>query len=622
MSGFVVLYNPDGSPVDAELLEQMTVYLAFRGPDATGIRICGNIGMGHALLQTTFDQECEKQPCSIDEKVWITGDIRLDGRGELVRLLQAVGRKISIDDPDIMLVLHGYHAWGQQVLDRISGDFSFALWDGAAQKLICARDQLGINPVFYARVGQTLIISNTLNVCLLHPGVSDELNDQAVTDFLMFGMNYEWETTIFSSIKRLPPAHLLTCDDGPIQVRRYWSLPEENWYLHYRRKEEYVEHFLQLFRQAVDDRLRTGNLLAEMSGGMDSPSVVAIANRLLKDSGRPFDFKVITCITDRDVPAKTETGYSIAAARFIGLTDHVQLAEIETQTPVENPSYLSGEPAGVLTTEFVNLANRFAGNCRVVLTGQGGDPLFAKSSYYWRELLSRGQAIPLIRSLLWHVQLHRSLPPPYLRTTLGLQNILHRRRRPHLKFPGFMDPNLTEGINLRERYLRISTETYPGGPPREVVASPFWTNFFTSLDPGQTGLSVKFRHPFFDLRLVKFMMSVPRVPWCFDKKLLRLAMVGSLPAELLRRPKTPAGYISDFKPSQDDVQRWMLPLANEDLMKRYVSQDRLMSAIVNLMQLNSSDYHCVPNAIGLAYWMHNWKKPNGFGKIRLSAASA
>lgn len=622
MSGFVVLYNLDDSPVDAELLEQMTGYQAFRGPDASCIRICGSLGMGHALLRTTFDQEHEQQPCSIDDNVWITGDIRLDGRDELVRSLQAAGRRISIDDPDVLLVLHGYHAWEHRVLDRISGDFSFVLWDGTDQKLLCARDQLGVNPLFYARAGQTLIISNTLNVCLLHPGVSDQLDDQSVADFLMFGMNYEWGTTIFSAIKRIPPANVMVIENGSMRVMRYWSLPEENVYLHYRRKEEYVEHFLHFFRQAVDDRIRTDNLLAEMSGGMDSPSVVAIANKLLRDSGRPFDFKVITSITDRDVPAKTETHYSLAAAEFIGLKDHVHLPEAEAQTPVDSPAYLPGEPAGVLTTEFENLANRFARNCRVTLTGQGGDPLFAKSSFYWRELLSRGQVIPLLQNILWHVQLHHSLPPPYLRTTLGGQNILHRRKKPYLKFPEFIDQNLTGRLKLRDRYLRISTETFPGGPPRELVASPFWTNFFASLDPGQTGLRIKFRHPFFDLRLVRFMLSVPRVPWCFDKKLLRLAMVGLLPDQLLQRPKTPAGYISDFKPSQDDASRWMLPLVGEESLKIYVSQDRLVLAIENLTQLNSSDYHCIPHVMGLAYWMRHFQRPKVTRQSVLSASCA
>ena len=205
MSGIVGIINLEGATVDRQLLQQMTEFMAYRGPDVQDIWVDGNVGFGHALLRTTSESLGEQQPCSLDGEVWITADARIDNRAELIEKLNS-----SIDlktVTDVELILRAYQVWEEDCVKHLLGDFAFAIWDSRVQRLFCARDHFGVKPFYYARVGNSLIFGNTLNGVRIHPQVSDELNDLAIADFLLFGYNQELDTTTFADIQRLPPAH-------------------------------------------------------------------------------------------------------------------------------------------------------------------------------------------------------------------------------------------------------------------------------------------------------------------------------------------------------------------------------------------------------------------------------
>jgi asparagine synthase (glutamine-hydrolysing) len=187
MSGIVGLLNLDGAPVDRDLLRGMTEFMAFRGPDAQESWVDGAVGFGHAMLRTTFEQEREQQPCSLDGEVWITADARIDGRSELKQKLAARGRADLKAATDVELILHAYHAWGRDCVAHLLGDFAFAIWDGRERALFCARDHFGVKPFYYAHIGDEVVFSNTLNAVRLHPAVPAELNELAIADFLLFG---------------------------------------------------------------------------------------------------------------------------------------------------------------------------------------------------------------------------------------------------------------------------------------------------------------------------------------------------------------------------------------------------------------------------------------------------
>src|SRR5439155_9295820 len=113
-----------------------------------------------------------------------------------------------------------------------------------------ARDHFGLRPFFFALVGRTLIFSNTLNCVRIHPAVSNRLDELAIADFLIFGNAQDPDRTSFQDIKRLAPAHLLTVSNGECSVRRYWRIPEEDQ-LHFHRRRDYVDRFLELLELAV-----------------------------------------------------------------------------------------------------------------------------------------------------------------------------------------------------------------------------------------------------------------------------------------------------------------------------------------------------------------------------------
>ena len=227
MSGIVGIVNLNGSPVDRLLLGRMTDCLAFRGPDAQETWSQGPVGLGHTLLRTVDDTRPDCQPLTLDGQVWIVADARVDGRGELRRKLAGHGCRDLEEATDAELILQSYLVWGEACVQHLIGDFAFAIWDEPRRRLFGARDHFGVKPFYYARVGNCLVFSNTLNCLRMHPDVSDKLNDLAIADFLLFGFNQDPATTTFADINRVPPAHCLTWQDGALQVRRYWTLPQE-----------------------------------------------------------------------------------------------------------------------------------------------------------------------------------------------------------------------------------------------------------------------------------------------------------------------------------------------------------------------------------------------------------
>ena len=203
VSGIVGIVNLDGRPIDRPLLERLTAFIGFRGPDDQDVRLDGNVGLGHTMLRTTFESACEHQPCSLDGQVWITADARIDGRTELIRTLDTQGHRGLDAVPDVELILHAYQVWGEECVQHLIGDFAFAIWDGPRRSLFCVRDHFGVKPFYYALVANCLVFSNTLNCVRKHPAVSDELNDSAIADFLLWDFNQDERTTTFADINRL-----------------------------------------------------------------------------------------------------------------------------------------------------------------------------------------------------------------------------------------------------------------------------------------------------------------------------------------------------------------------------------------------------------------------------------
>ena len=327
----------------------------FRGPDAQNVWVDGSAGFGHTLLRTTFEAERERQPCSLDSRVWITADARIDGRRELIDKLRGRGQSVSHDATDPDLILHAYDVWGTDCARHLIGDFAFAIWDSRVRQLFCARDHFGIKPFFYAIASQQLIFSNTLNCVRRHPAVADTLNDLFIADFLLFGESKDLALTAFADIQRLPSAHTLTWSiEKGLKVVRYWALPDDLG-VRYRLAGDYVEHFRFVFNQAISDRLRSNRIGIQMSGGLDSSSIAAAALGIFSNQKAPFELQAQSVVYDHLIPDR-ERYFSGLAAKYLGIpihyiaADNYQLFEDWDQPemcspePVHNPQAREGFP--------------------------------------------------------------------------------------------------------------------------------------------------------------------------------------------------------------------------------------------------------------------------------------
>lgn len=317
MSGIVGILNLDGSPADPQLLERLTGSMSFRGPDRLATWNDGPVGLGHALLRTTDEAATERQPCTIDGRSWITADARIDGRDELIQKLAALGERVRTPITDPELILHSYRAFGHGFLEHLIGDFAFAIWDSLDRKMVCARDQMGVKPFYFARVQSVFVFSNTLNTIRLHPLVSDELEEVAIGDFLLCGMNYDVSRTSFAAVSQLPPAHTVTCQDQRFETRRYWSLPIPSE-VHYRDKREYGERFFELLQRATLDRLRAPRVSISLSGGLDSSSVAFFAQQGLQKSQVTDPLLGMTVAYDNMIPDQ-ERYFTRIVAEHLGI---------------------------------------------------------------------------------------------------------------------------------------------------------------------------------------------------------------------------------------------------------------------------------------------------------------
>ena len=541
MSGIVGILNFDGGPIDRILLARLTNSLAFRGPDAQRIWCHGQIGLGHALLQSAVESKNEHQPLTLDGNSWIVADARVDGRRDLIAGLRPYIPQPLDHVPDVELILRAYQVWGENCVDHLIGDFTFAIWNARQRRLFCARDHFGIKPFFYARAGNSLIFGNTLDCLRLHPQISDALNDLAIADFLLFDSNQDLGTTAFADVLRLPPAHTLACQDATLSVRQYWRLPEEVP-LDIRRSQECLAHFREVFDAAVSDRLRGDSAGILLSGGLDSPTVAASARRVLDRRNSAFDFRAYTYVHDHLIPHE-ERHYAGLVAKSLNIPITLLNAdESRLYDNFDEPEFRTPEPAhfpmGFRTANPYNCIAEFS---RTALTGFGGDPTLASLlSAHFRRLFKAGRFGRAVADAARFLGSEGRLSRLYVRTRL---RHWFGKSNGSSDFMPWLNPDFVRRFGLRERWETPEMESSSNQSARPEaysnIASPYWTLNFEPSDPGILGFRVESCHPFFDLRVLKFLLALPALPWCSDKELLRQVERGVLPDAVRLRKKSP-----------------------------------------------------------------------------------
>jgi asparagine synthase (glutamine-hydrolysing) len=611
MSGIAGIVNLDGAPVDRALLNRMAAFLGYRGPDRAGIWSEGPAGLVHTLFATTEEAKGEQQPLSFDGQTWITADARIDGRADLIRDLVAHGCQCSVRSTDPELILHGYSVWGEQCVEHLLGDFAFAIWDGAKRKLFCARDHFGVRPFFYARLPGAFLFGNSMDVPLLHPECPDEFYEQAIGEYLVLGSNSDLQRTVREAIWRLPPSHALVVSGKNVKVHRYWSLPVDPPTV-FRRSRDYVDRFLELFEQAVADRLRTDRAAVLMSGGMDSSSIAAMAKQSSTEGATPCAISAHTQTYRRLIPYEEGRLAKFAAAEIGVPWNEFPLDDAHLLGWRDRPEFRRSEPwnSPLLTwTQAESLGNPLPG--RVVLTGQGGDGIFSSLRMrHCRDRIRDGQwpllTAELARYLLSEGRLRRLQLGGYLRAWFGAPVAPD-------PFPEWIDPDLARRCNLRQRYAQCSAApAWPAESKRAVrpeahglMKDAMWPRLFEEYDADNFGGCMEARHPFFDLRLVRYVLSLPALPWCSDKELLRRSMRGLLPNRIRLRRKQPVFADMLLAHFQNSPKIWLEDFDAPKELAQYVDAGRAIESI-KTVPTRGLALHLRP--INLGYWLKSESK--------------
>ncbi len=493
------------------------------------------------MLRTTREAAADRQPASLDGNIWIVADARIDCRDELEAKLAEAGCKFHRGAIDSQLILHSYTAWREDCVKHLRGDFAFAIWDAGTKTMFCARDHFGVKPFYYSSIGSLFLFSNTLNAVRLHPAVSDNLNEAAIADFLLFGLNCDVATTTYRDVQRLPAAHFLTVSAGGLRKQRYWSAPTDGR-IRYRDKKQYVEHFDAVLKAAVCDRLRADRIGILLSGGIDSSSVAAVARELSPANCGSTQLSAYTIVyeklfNDRDgAHAQLAADFLRIPLNRLAVDDlpafgRWNVAELAWPEPVDDPFF-----AG-LFDQFKMIAK----DCRAVLSGEGVDNLMYFEMWPYARSLAKNDDWARLFTEVPRYAAMRGIPWTGIRRRI--KGIFRQDPRTPT-FPKWIEPDFARRADAearwRERNDFAISECHPILPSGHASLSlPHWSRMFELENPGISRQPVEVRHPFIDLRVVEFLLALPPFPWFFKKQLLRDVMAGRLPEAIRKRPKTP-----------------------------------------------------------------------------------
>ena len=384
MCGIAGILRLDGAPVSPVGLQAMADALAHRGPDGEGIYIDRAVGLANRRLAILDLSPAGNQPMqTADGRFVMTYNGEVYNFRELRRELQTLGHRF-VSRSDTEVVLAALARWGDSALRRFNGMFALAIWDRDRCELLLARDRYGIKPLYYTRIGETILFGSEVKALIAQGTYRPELDREALVEYFTF-QNYLTSRTLFAGVRVLPPAtfmRLAARTDTAMEPVAFWDFhfeePEDP-----ADKREYLEELDRLFVQAVSRQLVSDvPVSAYLSGGMDSGSVAAVASQQLPNLRTftvGFDVRSVSGIeTYFDEREESEH------LSYLLKTEHYEMVlkagDMERSLPrvvwhLEEPRVGQSYP----NFYAAQLAGKFA---KVVLTGSGGDELFA--GYPWR----------------------------------------------------------------------------------------------------------------------------------------------------------------------------------------------------------------------------------------------
>ena len=401
MSGIAGIIHFDGRPVEPGQIEAMTSAMDYRGPDGINHWTSGSVALGQCMLRTTPESLEETQPLTNeDASLVLVMDGRIDNWEELRR--QLLGRGACLRSrADAELLLRAYETWGERCVEHIDGDFAFAIWNSTTQALFCGRDHIGAKPLFYHRSADRFIFASEPAAFRHQKNLTLTPNLATVAEYL----TNDWtsiSSTFWNEIVRLPQATAIRVTRTGVLQTTYWqpSLEQPERFS----ENDFAEQYLEIVLDVCRRMMRSQTPLAfEVSGGLDSSALFAVADRLehMGALGAPglHGFTL-------DFPSDGEAN---ELAYVDAMSAHLQRPIEKIQPTVHGIQYYAriahktmdfpGYPNGLMAMGIRQRAQSLG--CRTVFSGTGGDEWLGLlyEGLYLAEELSAGR-LGLLRHLI------------------------------------------------------------------------------------------------------------------------------------------------------------------------------------------------------------------------------
>jgi asparagine synthase (glutamine-hydrolysing) len=575
----IVEYGAARRTIDHALLKRMSDVIAHRGPDDEGHwinRVC-TVGFAFRRLAIIDLSPNGHQPMTTtDGRFTIIFNGEIYNHASIRADLEQRGYTYR-SGTDTETILYGYAEWGEQVLEKMTGMWGLAIWDEERQELFCARDRIGIKPLYYTQQGGRFLFGSEIKSILQHPAISAEMNLAELTNYL--GLSMTGRDTLFQGIHKLRAGHWLKLkQDGALEVREYWSplqkldaMPQTAA-MH---EADIRQEIMRLLRQAVKDRMMSDVPFGVfLSGGIDSSTNVALMAELME---RPVDtFSV--CFKNH---GKYNENYYARKVADIFKTNHheIEIDHTDALQVMERLAWHEDEPNGdpvCIPLNFVSKLTHEAGTI-VVQVGEGSDEQFAGYSWMHRDLKFyhgvwqmysgwpawvRHSAYQLARPLFQDQ--HQYLALDYLRrategeelyrggavdmTPVHLQTLLSPKFQ-YLADRVHYAPTLFANAMHREILSQKPDAEYLQRMAYLEFAHRLPELLLMRVDKISMSHGIEARVPFLDHRLVEFTMTIPeriKIPSYAangsrgsgeTKHLLKKAVESILPHEIVYRKK-------------------------------------------------------------------------------------
>lgn len=552
MGGIAAIFDFTGRPADPVAIRRMTAAMEYRGPDGFAHWTGEGAALGACHMHTTAESRMAVQPWgNEDRSLLLLFDGFLAFPEDLRRELEGRGTRLR-NDSDCELVLRAFEAWGDDCASHLDGEFAFVIWDDRHKRVHCARDHIGLRPLFYMRENGRLILASDL--CAIRAASGSELTPNLeVLVQLAAGQYYFRSETIWTQVRRVMPAHAVCFSQSGKREHRYWRLPEP-YSIRLRSDAEYAEHYRHVLTQSVIQCSRSDRPVGiEVSGGLDSSAVFAVTDRLANNGQlRAPGFTGFALKGPRGSSAD-EIGFTQAVEHHVGRSIHRCPLNIppfdwflsQSQRDADMPYF----PNSAMT---MGMYKSMAGQGhRIALNGLGGDEWLNGNTSLFLESLRHHDWPLLHRSFaavsstygtakamraMWRFGLRPWLANPW-RKVMARGRTEGSGGRIHAP-PWLSAEGIRKLQDSADRHDAEQADSTGGRQSLKPCPLPMTMAILEQASRLRSQCGIEGRHPLFSRRFIEFSAGTPeaiRLRGNQQKFIHRLALGDMLPGEVLAR---------------------------------------------------------------------------------------